>query len=80
MSDQVLEEIKELQSNYCLALTQLKSLRSKHRQVEKENDKNLRIYENLERQMEISAGKKYFTFIITYPYSINIFNFTTVLT
>nr|XP_036229374.1 coiled-coil domain-containing protein 39 [Bactrocera oleae] len=55
--DQVLEEIKELQSNYCLALTQLKSLRSKHRQVEKENDKNLRIYENLERQMEISAGK-----------------------
>lgn len=55
--DQVLEEIKELQSNYCLALAQLKSLRNKHRQIEKENDKNLRVYENLERQLEISAGK-----------------------
>lgn len=51
--------MKELQSNYCLALTQLKSLRSKHRQIEKENDKKLRICEEMEHKLEISSGKKY---------------------
>ncbi|CAD6991771.1 unnamed protein product [Ceratitis capitata] len=55
--DQVIEEMKELQSNYCLALTQLKSLRSKHRQIEKENDKKLRICEEMEHKLEISSGK-----------------------
>ncbi|XP_054745396.1 coiled-coil domain-containing protein 39 [Anastrepha obliqua] len=55
--DQVLEEMKELQSNYCQALNQLKALRSKHRQIEKDNDKNLRVCEDLQRQLEISTGK-----------------------
>ncbi|XP_067615864.1 coiled-coil domain-containing protein 39 isoform X2 [Eurosta solidaginis] len=55
--DQVLEEMKELQYNYCQALTRLKSLRIQHRRIEKENDKILRICEGLERQLEFSKGK-----------------------
>ncbi|XP_017486700.1 PREDICTED: coiled-coil domain-containing protein 39 [Rhagoletis zephyria] len=51
--DQVLEEVKQLQSNYCQALTQLKALRSKHRQIEKDNDKNLALCEDLQRQLEV---------------------------
>lgn len=51
--------MKQLQSNYCQAMNQLKALRSKHRQIEKENDRNLGLCEDLQRQLEIATGKKY---------------------
>lgn len=51
--------MKQLQSNYCQALNQLKALRSKHRQIEKENDRNLGLCEDLQRQLETATGKKY---------------------